>query len=268
MIQFFRTHLKEQGYLFVALPKPDLAPLQLLIQDKNDLKEYDGRLLDLFEPDESPFPLKSRNLPDFSGEQLIQTNWLAGFNLLNGLFKLFQQESSKVLTTLNGIKGLTLSFAYENIEEERVSEQALDNFLFNALPKKEGFERSVKRLKNGELYVITSVLRSNQFTVSLDCSSEDKGKVEAALDKLLDIQANIERKKGNSFVLKTNGGQHFVFACRAAQIIYNKDHWFKFWKKDEKGFRIEQREGMIVRDESDFKVRRLQIDGDLLKLKQ
>ena len=43
---------------------------------------------------------------------------------------------------------------------------------------------------------------------------------------------------------------------------------FKFWKKDEKGFRIEQREGMIVRDESDFKVRRLQIDGDLLKLKQ
>jgi len=266
MIKYLQSHLKEQGYLFVALPKPDLAPLHLLTKYNGHLQEYDGNLLDLFEPDESPFPLRDRYLPDFSGQQLLQADWSAGADLLHGLFEFFRQKEDKLQASLSGMRGLVLTFAYENIEEERVSQQALDNFLSGALPKKEGFQRSVERLKDGELYVLTSVLRSNQFTVTLDCQREDKGKLEATVGDIVDAHASIERKQGNSFSLKTEGEQSFVFACRAAQVLYNKKYWFQFWKKDEKGFRIEQRQGMVVRGEEDFAVQPLQVADGLLKL--
>nr|P0DV52.1 RecName: Full=Gasdermin bGSDM; Short=bGSDM; AltName: Full=Bacterial gasdermin; Contains: RecName: Full=Gasdermin bGSDM, N-terminus [unidentified prokaryotic organism] len=266
MIKYLQSHLEEQGYLFVTLPKPDLAPLQLLTEYKGHLEEYDGSLLDLFEPDGSPFPIRDRQLPNFSGQQLLQTDWSAGADLLHGLFKLFQQKEDKLKASLSGMKGLVLSFAYENIEEERVSEQALDNFLAGAMPKKEGFQRSVERLQDGELYVLTSVMRSNQFTVTIDCQREDQGKLEAAVAEIVDAHASIERKQSNSFSLQTEGEQAFVFACRAAQVLYNKKQWFQFWKKDKDGFRIEKREGMVVRGEEDFSVQPLQAPSGLLKL--
>ncbi|WP_421948600.1 hypothetical protein [Phaeodactylibacter xiamenensis] len=265
MMKYLQSHLEEQGYLFVALPKPDLAPLHLLTEHKGHLEEYDGLLLDLFEKDESPFPLKERQLPDFSGQQLLQTDWSAGADLLSGLFKFFQQKEDKLQASLSGMRGLILSFAYENIEEERVSEQALDNFLAGSLPKQKGFERSVERLQDGELYVLTSVLRSNQFTVTINCQREDQGKLEVAVNEIVDAHAGVERKQGNSFSLKAEGEQSFVFACRAAQVLYNKKQWFQFWKKDKDGFRIEKRDGMVVRGEEDFAIQPLQVPGGLLK---
>lgn len=268
MIKYLQSHLEEQGYLFVALPKPDLAPLHLLTEFKGHLEEYGGSLLDLFELDGAPYPMRKppRPLPGFSGEQLLQTDWSAGADLLSGFFRFFKQKEDKLQASLSGMRGLVLSFAYENIEEERVSEQALDNFLAGALPKKEGFERSVERLRDAELYVLTSVLRSNQFTVTIDCHREDQGKLDAAVADIVNANASVERKQGNSFSLKAEGEQSFAFACRAAQIRYNKKQFFQFWKKDKAGFRIEKRQGMVVRSEEDFSVQPLQVPGGLLKL--
>lgn len=266
MIKYLKSHLEEQGYLFVALPKPDLAPLQILTAFEGDLEEYGGKLLDLFEPDEAPIPVRERNLPEFSGQQLLQTDWSSGADLLSGLFKIFRQKEDKLQASLSGMKGLLLSFAYENVEEELVNEQALENFLAGAIPKKEGFQRSVERLRDSELYVITRVLRSNRFTVTLDCQREDQGKLDAAVADIIDAHASIERKQGNSFSLITEGEQPFVFACRAAQVIYNKKPWYQFWEKEKAGFRIEKRQGMVVRGEEDFAIQPLQVTGNLLKL--
>lgn len=265
-MKYLQSHLEEQGYLFVALPKPDLAPLQLLTEHNGHLEEYDGLMLDLFEKDESPFPLKERQLPDFSGQHLLQTDWSGGADLLSGLFKFFRQKEDKLQASLSAMRGLVLSFAYENIEEERVSEQSLDNFLTGALPRKEGFQRSLERLRDGELFVLTSVLRSNQFTVTLDSQREDQSKLETAVADIVNAHASIERRQGNSFSLKADGEQSFVFACRAAQVLYNKKQWFQFWKQDEKGFRVKKRQGMVVRGEEDFAIQPLQVPGGLLKL--
>jgi hypothetical protein len=264
MIQYLNRHVEDLGYLFVALPKSDLLPLALLTEFKGSLQEYDGQLLDLFEPDETGLPLKERELPAFSGQQLIRTDWSLGANLLSGILKLLKPGGNKLQANLSGLSDLKVSFAYENVEEERVSEQALNDFLVGAIPKKKGFQRSIERLKDGELFVLTSVLRSNKFSVSLDHASENKGKVEAAVNEIIDAHAEVERKSGNSFSIQTDKGQSFVFACRAAQVLYDKKHWFEFWKKEDARFRIEKRDGMIVRGEEDFAIQPLQTDTMLL----
>ncbi len=262
MTNVIQNLLKDQGYEIIAVPKPDLTPLKLLLKENKHLSEYGGSMLDLFEPDVAGLPVIQTGTPDINGSKALKAETSVGLELLSGLMAALQLSNSEVGASFASGKDTSLSFSFQNIKEEKVETISLDNFLMGAIPKKEGFERSLERLKNSELYVTTSVLKSNAFFIEVNASNEQAGNVKAGIEKIVSASGQFERAGDNSFSIKPSGGQYFAFAYRAARIIFDRKRWFEFWQEDEK-FQIRSDKGLVLRSPEDFPVVVLQTDDGI-----
>lgn len=254
MPKFIQNLLADQGYSIIALPKAGVTPLQLLIQQQKVLSAYGDSLLKLFEPDEAGLPVRTTNTADISGKKLVPTDAKTGIQLLSGLFNALKLNSSKLEASLNIVRGLELAFSYTDIQEESVELMALDNFIVGAIPRKEGFKSSQELLKNGELYVITSVLKSANFQVSLSSANATDAELKAAVEGIADLNTHFKRAGSNSFSLATPDGEAMAFAFKAAKILYDQPGWFQFWNREEARFRIKDQRGMVLKGPEDFPV--------------
>lgn len=260
MSPFLQNHLAEKGYAIIALPKPDITALQLLIRQGDALSAYGDSLLSLFEPDEAGMPIRQTHTADFQGQQLLSTDASVGINLLSGLFSALKLNDSKLKASLGSVEGLQFSFSYTDVQEEKVSLMALDNFIAGAIPLKAGFERSLERLKNGELYVITSVLKSAHFTVSLSSTGTKTASIDAAVQELAELNASLKREGAQQFSLSAPDGQPLAFAFKAAKILYDKPRWFEFWNRQAAAFRIKDQQGMVMKSPEDFPISPLETE--------
>lgn len=247
-----KNMLKEQGYEMIALPKEGLKPLQLLLKSGNELREYGGSLLDLFEPDEAGLPVKKRTTSGFSGQKVLATDASTGVDFLKQLFQALGLRDSVIEGQLTIGKHHNLSFSFQNIEEERVPLIGLDNFIRGAIPKKAGFQASVERLKSSELYIITHILKSDTFSIDFSSDRGVDGELKGALEKLAKLEAKITHSKDNQISLAVPEGKELAFAFRAVRILFNRKRWFEFWQNEE-GFRIKDQQGLVLKSgEEDF----------------
>ncbi|WP_421946820.1 hypothetical protein [Phaeodactylibacter xiamenensis] len=249
-----KNMLKEQGYETIALPKEGLKPLQVLLRSGNELREYGGTLLDLFEPDVAGLPIKRRSTSGLSGQQVIATDANTGVDLLKQLFQALGLKDSAIEGNLTIGKHHNLSFSFQSIEEERVPFIGLDNFIRGAIPKKEGFQASLERLKASELYVITHLLKSNTFSIDFYSDRGIDGELKGALEKLATLEGSLKHSKDNQLSLSVPEGKELAFAFRAVRILFDRKRWFEFWQNKE-GFRIKNQQGLVLKDgEEDFPV--------------
>lgn len=263
MSKFIQNHLADKGYEIIALPKADIAPLQLLIQRQKALSAYGGSLLDLFEPDEAGMPVRQTVAANFAGGQLFSTNASVGSKLLSGLFSALGLNSSQLEASLSSVAGLELSFSYTDVTEEKVSWMALDNFIAGAIPQKAGFQASLERLKESELYVITSVLKSANIEVSLSSAKSTAAELTTAVEGIADLNAQLKRAGSHGFSLSAPDGQRLAFAFQAAKILYDQPNWFQFWRRKEAGFRLKDQQGMVMKDPEDFPIHPLRTEDGI-----
>ncbi len=261
MSRVLKNVLKEQGYEMIALPKEGLKPLQLLLKSGNELREYGGTLLDLFEPDEAGLPVKKRSTSDLSGQKVLATDANAGLDLLKQLFQALGLKESVIDGQLSIGSHYNLSFSFENIKEESVPLIGLDNFIRGALPKKAGFQASIDRLKSSELYIITLLLKSDTFSIDFTSDRDIGGEMKGALEKLAKMEAKIAHTKDNQLSLTVPEGRELAFAFRAVRILFNRKRWFEFWQNEE-DFRIKDQQGLVLKSgEEDFPVDYLSTDS-------
>ena len=187
-------------------------------------------------------------------------------SFLSNLFKAFGLNSSKLDGNLSLHFGKAVHISFENIIEEKISHLDLDNFLTGAIPKADDFRTYTEKLLDSELYVITQVLKSKSFTLSLEKDNSQKAHLDAALEELATANASIDRRKENEIVIATQGEAAMAFAFKAVRIIYNKQSWFKFWDKKQAGFTIKNQEGLTLRHAEDFPVDALPSDLDITNL--
>jgi hypothetical protein len=266
MSKFIQNHLADKGYELIALPKADIAPLQLLIQQQKALSAYGDSLLALFEPDEAGLPVRQTATADFAGGQLLSADASAGIKLLSGLFSALKLNGSKLEASLSSAAGLELSFSYTDITEEKVSRMALDNFIAGAIPQKASFQRSLELLKDGELYVITSVLKSAKVEVSLSSAKSTAAELVTAVEGIADLNAQLKRAGSHGFSLSAPAGQPLAFAFQAAKILYDKPRWFQFWNRKEAGFRIKDQSGMVLKAPEDFPISPLRTEAGVVDI--
>lgn len=252
MSRIIKNHLADSGYEIIALPKADIAPLQLLTQQGKSLSRYGESLLLLFEPDGAGLPLRHTEAADIKGGEQFCTDVSTGLELLAGLFKALKLDESKLGASFNHLSGLEFSFSYEGIVEEYVSPMNLDNFISGAIPKKEGFETALERLRNSELYIITSVLKSDSMQLSLSSSKATEAELNAAIEQLVELNPNLDRLGSKKIAISATKEQPLAFAFKAVRVIYDKPSWFKFWDRKNAKFRVKNQQGMVMKGIEDF----------------
>jgi hypothetical protein len=265
MSNLIKNLLTEYGYEMVALPKADIAPLLLLRKEGDYLSSMHSNVELLFEEDIAalPAPTTTTTVANISGKNTLRLDGNMGLKALSGLFDALKLKDSDIKTHFAASKNLELEFSFENVQEDKVDYVVLDNFFSGAIPLEKEFKSSMELLKRSELYVVTTVLKSNHFSIKIGNSNSQDAELKLALEKMGALDTKFKREKDNVFSITTEGEESLVFAFKAVQILYDKASWFEFWKPKEAEFRIRKQKGMVLRGTSDFPVINLKTESGI-----
>jgi len=252
MNKIIRNFLADYGYNVVALPKADLAPLILLSEESGSVSSLDSPITDLFTATQGAVPEVIRNVQASAveGAASVQYEADAGVSVLDWLMAKLHLGKLEGKLTFDGHKILHLS--YEKVLEDKVNLVKLDYFITGSAPAAAEFNTFRPRLENSELYVISSVLKSNSFTVTVEDANGAQVDIAASIKGILGATQNITTSGKNSISIKNDSAVPLVFAFKAQQIIYNKKEWWQFFKKEIAGFTIRNKEGIIMRGDNAY----------------
>jgi hypothetical protein len=251
---------KKEGYSTVALPSDDLEALQMLLIDSDGSLSRLGsadKIMRLFEPDENATPLsvkKDVTVANITGSITLTSELKANIGLMESLAAKIGVEFGAGVERNSDDQ---LLFMFESPKKDAISSFFdLDDYLNSSKLIPNTYS---DKLKDGELYIITAVLKSSKFAIGL----VDKSNLGAALElpSIKDfVEGHITYGRGSSKqrVIQYEGDKSLVFGVQAAKVFYNRTMWQKI--VGEKGvFRVVNTEGVLVKSaDEDIKVTLLQ----------
>ncbi len=211
---------KERGLLKVTLPRENITPLMIIQKIGNGKGEIIGSVEELFSSTTLTLPLdvKDEKATEFSGDNTAKMDMEAGLSFLQGIWSKLGKGELKG----NFNKSDVVSFHFNNLLRDSIkSEMSLSRFIYASISTMEEQDTYKQALKNGDLYIITSVLKSNDFTITVRDEQTGEGKLEFGMKDLLDANLKAGGSNTANDSIKNNGG-YMVFAVRAKKIYYSK----------------------------------------------
>lgn len=215
-------YLKSLGYNTIRHPSEDIAPLQIIGRLNGSIARI-GHVSQLVGNPEEELPdIKTDILAaDIEGRRTSKLSVDLGLSILEGL-----------ISGLGGNAGIgskyensrTLQFKFTNVRKERTNIVSLGDYLTSGDIKWNHIILKKFLFGKGDLFVITSVVKSNSFAV------ESFGKKGAAVDVdvpaikdlvkgELDIEYENEKKNMVSFA----GDRSLVFGFQAVEFYADED---------------------------------------------
>lgn len=216
---------KERGLLKVALPRERITPLMIIQQLDDSKGEIIGSVEELFSSTTTSLPLNVVNekVADFFGDNTAQMDMKAGLSFLQSIWsKLGKGELGGSYNDED-----VISFHFSNLLRDSVkSEILLSQFIYSSLKSmpKQNLYRDA--LKNGDLYIVTSVLKSNDLTITVEDCKTKESKLNLGLKDILNLDANGGSSSSSFNSIKSNDG-YMIFALRAKKIIYREEGFLK-----------------------------------------
>ncbi|HRK29159.1 MAG TPA: hypothetical protein PK239_17930 [Chitinophagales bacterium] len=224
--------LREKGYLNVALPQTGIAPLQMVIKEQGAAKSLGNITLDaFFKPDISAPPgIQKEQAIEISGSLTSAVEDQAELSILEQLLSRF--GIGKIKSGFSLQLGTVIEFSFNNPQKETIALLDLDNFLTGAIFQEGNFNTYEERLKRGDLYVITDVLKSDEISITVKSGSNVGAGATLTLENVIDFNANIDHSTTNtSSMTHKRKGEMLVFGFKAVIINYDKPGWFSSKKK-------------------------------------
>lgn len=237
------------GYNLIALPKPGVEPLLLLCKSPGCLFSLDATITDLFPVEDEVLPDIQAAEPigvEISGNASLTFGASGGVTFLNSLLSTFNLGQLK--TSFKVDKDCNVIISYHNIVEERISLLQLDKFIKRSKPNVAAFTTFKDKLFDNQLFVLSSVLKSNEFSVSITNKEGGQVELDAGIKDILNANIKTQRQSDNAIVLKAESGiQPFAFAFKAQQIIYDHKSWWNLFDRQVARFRIRDTQGQTLR---------------------
>lgn len=227
MTHSFQKYLEDAGFNLVKLPKDDLTPLQLLSREKAGLERI-GNIDDLFIRGDYPKPPIHYNVsvPDElkgANDSLVKAK--AGLKFLDKFLEFLGIKGGGANASLEDQENLNFEFIDPELDE--VLKLKLDSYINNAKIL-DTSKTYVERLKEGNIYVITQVIKSKGILIT--SGKENKVDVDMALPEVKNAisgEFQISRSNNKNLEVRYNGPKKLVFAVQAARLIYHKDGSFR-----------------------------------------
>lgn len=266
-MEILKDYFETKGYNVVAMPKSNIRPLQLLSLEGKHLSSLGSTVDVLFEEDSSPMPSIKKDIiiPDLKGQSQLTLKINSGLTILNGLLNTL--NLGNITTKANFSDSDKIVFSFDNIVEDGIDGFLnLDNFISGSIPNIDKFKTYKEKLLDSELYIITSVLKCNNFSVKLINKDSQNISAQIEIKDTIKADAELNRAKDNTIQISYKGKESLVFGFKAVQIIYDAPKWFEFWNKKEAGFKIKAQLGMVLKGIGDFPVKHLNLESDLVEI--
>lgn len=236
----FVKKLRSKAYYMPAYKKTNIKKLDVYktnIENKltrlflyPDLEPENGTVLDLFDKPEGGIGTRrgegetidtiitEKHKTDISAKAIA--------NYLNALLPQDKKKEKKIEE--NQIKAIlsntkTVVFKIDDIEVIDINQLALKDFLNNNQKRlKETFEEDIK---DGRLYVLTSLLRSKKITMTLERNTTTQ--IAANIAQLMDLQVSgkfehLSESSESDKLLYENPDEGLVIAIRLARLTYSQ----------------------------------------------
>lgn len=201
---------KEIGYDRVALPRPHISPLQVLVKQKDRAILY-GDLTDLINDRNVKLPAISRDnaVPNITAISVGELDIGAGISLLSSF--LASLGNSNIDLSAQYSKAKSVEFVFGNVLMDEVLPARVNKFLQKVISF--NFD---EQLKKTGLYLITSVLKSNLFgTLLKDKNGQtvklDIDPIKEIISGKVEVKYSSEKKEGISY----KGDKYLVFGVQA-----------------------------------------------------
>lgn len=211
--------LKDYSYTAVRLPRTGIAPLQVLQKQGNDLIIL-GELSQLMEPGSTPYPQVSadKQAGFINGKSSRELKVAVGLSMLGNIIGAMTGTKLKLNPAFGPAKSITYEF--DNVMMNDVNQIELSRYLASAklLPGLGSIETS---LEGGDLFVITSIIKSRKFTASAQDSNGAEVPIDVEVLKgMAGGSVNFKAERSNQSKVTFEGPVELVFGIQAAQIDF------------------------------------------------
>jgi len=245
--------LRKLGYTSLSIPAENVKPLTLLLRTSRGVVEnLNETIEELWQPVNLATPAVSEDgdmAGQVSGFDTLDLKMEGNFNFLQALTKIF---SSTLKASLSFDKNKKVKFKLENPKNNTISIIKLDAFLQDAKLNTSA-QSIIERLQDGDLYVVTEILKAKSFSVEKGNAVVFKGEAEIPLKDVVDasLKTGIESEKET--MIGYNGDQYLTFGFKAYKIFYKEDPG-----KGAPSFRIREAEDIkIYRGEEKYPAQQL-----------
>ncbi|MDN3588201.1 hypothetical protein QWY86_16070 [Pedobacter aquatilis] len=225
------SYLKSKGYNVVRLPRTDIAPLQILTKKKGVL-EYLGNIDTVLVSGPNaalPAVNPEADTANVSGQKTSDLSAGVAMSILGG-----------IISAMGGNLGIdaaysnakTIAFTFEDVKSENVDIIKLDMYLNDA--DINPLSRQISELlESDDIYIITSVLKSNKISVEATSKNNSSLKVEVPVIKEI-VGGKVDVSSESSASSKTvySGDKMLVFGFKAIRLIYENGKYTAFENAD------------------------------------
>ena len=221
------TYLKNAGYSVVRIPKADIQPLQILIDEKGILKPM-GDLSSILKAGQVSIPevTKNTSMANISGTKTSDLSAGIGISILGNIIG--AMGGSKLGLDLKFERARTVAFEFLNVLEDSVAIVNLDQYLADA--DVNPLSRYVAELLEAdEIYVTTATIKSNKFSVEAKQKNNSSVTVEIPeIQKIIGGNIQVSGNSKNTAKVTFEGKIPLVFGFQAIKLIYENGRYTSF----------------------------------------
>ncbi|HYJ37761.1 MAG TPA: hypothetical protein VEV87_04060 [Chitinophagaceae bacterium] len=214
--------LRNLGYTALTIPAEDIKPLMLLLKtSRGVVGNLNSPIDDLWETVDMRPPAVNGDIPLpalVSGSEKLDLKVESNFNLLKALTSILSTDASASFTfEKNG----EASYQIVEPKKDNINIIKLDAFLQNATLKA-GSESILEKLEDGDLYVVTEIMKAKEFVVEIEAEMDTSASLKVPVKEIVDASGNVVLEKEKKSVIRYKGDQYLTFGFKAYKIFRKK----------------------------------------------
>jgi len=224
----FLSYLKSYGYSVIRLPRVDVAPLQLLVQQGRNLDRL-GDITTVFVPGPRVgVPPLRPDVPaaSISGQRTGDLSIGVGLSILGSVLGAMGASTLGLDVTYKRAK--MAAFEFGDVTEDTVEVAKLDQFLSDA--DVNPLSRHVSSLLEADdIFVTTATIKSQKFTVEAKASSGEG--LEISVPEIQDVvgaNAKVTADASTRSKITYAGSVPLVFGFQAIRLFYEDGRYTAF----------------------------------------
>lgn len=147
-----------------------------------------------------------------------------GLKILDGFFKGFNLSMNPLKSVIDS--NSTMTFEFKNVKREYVDINLLGRHLKECKLdlNNSAIHPFIREKRPMDMYLINSILKSNEFTVNITKSSTSTNSVEVPiLEKITDVGVTVETKGDKTYSMTFKSKHYLTFAFSSVEIIFNRE---------------------------------------------
>lgn len=210
-------YLQKLGYNVVRHPREGIRPLDLIGRQREGVADL-GALGAMFTSPAPtpPSPQADLAAAEINGQQSSKLSLSLGVNLLGSLIGAMGGNLGVQTGYTNARK---ISFVFDSVLTDRIEPLLVNQFLTEGEIDAESPLVHEYVLGNGELFVITDVVKSNKFTVKYETSDNVEAKVEVpVVQELVGGEIKVSASGETQSTVTFTGSKSLVFGFRCLAL--------------------------------------------------